>query len=168
MQHDIPVNESGPRGAAMADAVEACVHCGFCLPTCPTYVVLGEEMNSPRGRILLMKGVLEGELTLEQANPYLDPCLGCVACVTACPSGVEYGELITSFRMKAEPERGRGVVDRAFRRLVLETLPYPARFRAAATLGRFAKPFKGVLPGRLRGMLELLPDHLPRQNPYPK
>jgi len=168
VQHNIPVNESGPRGAAMADAVESCVHCGFCLPTCPTYVVLGEEMNSPRGRILLMKGVLENELTLEQANPYLDPCLGCVACVTACPSGVEYGDLITSFRMKAEKERGRGAVDRAFRRLVLETLPYPARFRAAATLGRFAKPFKSLLPGRLKGMLELLPDHLPKSEPLPE
>ena len=168
MQHDIPLNESGPRGAAMADAVESCVHCGFCLPTCPTYVVLGEEMNSPRGRILLMKGVLENDLPLEQATPYLDPCLGCVACVTACPSGVEYGELITSFRMKAEGKRKRGAVDRAFRRLVLETLPYPSRFRAAAMVGRFAKPFKNLLPGRLGGMLELLPDSLPKAEPLPE
>ena len=76
----------------MARAVETCVHCGFCLPACPTYQVLGEEMDSPRGRIVLMKQVLEGSLTLADAQPHIDRCLGCLGCVTACPSGVQYGD----------------------------------------------------------------------------
>ena len=168
MQHNIPVKRAGPHAEPMTEAIEACVHCGFCLPTCPTYVVLGEEMNSPRGRILLMKEVLENKLPLAEATPYLDPCLGCVACVTACPSGVEYGDLITPFRMKTEHERERSGVDKALRRFVLETLPYPARFRAAATLGQAAKPFKQFLRGRLGDMLGLLPDGVPKAQPLPK
>jgi Fe-S oxidoreductase len=103
MRHSIDVDGLGPRGAAMAAAIESCVHCGFCLPTCPTYVALGEELDSPRGRIVLMKTALEGELELEEALPAVDNCLGCQACVTACPSGVEYGDLITAFRAHAEP-----------------------------------------------------------------
>ncbi|MCB0202275.1 MAG: 4Fe-4S dicluster domain-containing protein, partial [Anaerolineae bacterium] len=98
MQHAIPVETLGPQGQAMADAVQACVHCGFCLPACPTYRLLGEEMDSPRGRIYLMKETLEGALPLAEAMPYIDHCLGCVGCVPACPSGVPYGDLITSFR----------------------------------------------------------------------
>ena len=89
MQHAIDVDALGPQGQAMADAVAGCVHCGFCLPTCPTYVTRGEEPHSPRGRIYLMKEVLEGNLTIEQAIGPIDSCLGCEACVTACPSGVE-------------------------------------------------------------------------------
>ncbi|HEY5571983.1 MAG TPA: 4Fe-4S dicluster domain-containing protein, partial [Anaerolineales bacterium] len=76
MQHKIPVDKLGPAGTLMAEAVEKCVHCGFCLPACPTYKVLGEEMDSPRGRIILMKSVLEEEIELEQALPYIDRCLG--------------------------------------------------------------------------------------------
>ena len=86
----------------MARAVETCVHCGFCLPACPTYRVLGEEMDSPRGRIVLMKQVLEGDLALDDALPHIDRCLGCLGCVTACPSGVKYGELLVPFRAEAE------------------------------------------------------------------
>ena len=107
MRHAIPLDDLGPAVEPIATAVEACVHCGFCLPTCPTYVTLGEEMDSPRGRILLAKGVLEGTLELDDALPYLDNCLGCQACVTACPSGVQYGELINSFRAYSEPLRDR-------------------------------------------------------------
>ena len=98
MQHEIPTAQIGPRGEKMAAAVEACVHCGFCLPSCPTYQELGEEMDSPRGRIILMKEVLEGNLSVAGAAPYIDRCLGCLGCVTACPSGVAYDELITSYR----------------------------------------------------------------------
>jgi glycolate oxidase iron-sulfur subunit len=89
VRHEIDIRRYGPQGEPMARAVEACVHCGFCLPTCPTYVTLGEEMDSPRGRIFLMKEVLEGELELEVALPFIDNCLGCLACQTACPSGVQ-------------------------------------------------------------------------------
>jgi glycolate oxidase iron-sulfur subunit len=152
----------------MAEAVEACVHCGFCLPTCPTYQLLGEEMNSPRGRIILMKEVLEGGLSLEEATPYLDPCLGCMACVTACPSGVQYGELLTPFRMQTEAKRRRPLGTTLLRRFMLATLPFPSRFRAAAMLGRLAKPLRPLLSGRLGEMLDLLPNSIPRARPLPK
>jgi glycolate oxidase iron-sulfur subunit len=169
MQHTIPVDEIGPTGAAMAGAVEACVHCGFCLAACPTYKVLGEEMDSPRGRIILMKNVLEGSLTPQEAAPYIDRCLGCVGCVTACPSGVKYGELIVAYRAHTEYERSRPAMDQVARRLVRETLPYPDRFRAAALAGKLAGPFKGALPGQLSAMLALLPESLPpRAEPLPE
>jgi glycolate oxidase iron-sulfur subunit len=151
----------------MADPIGACVHCGFCLPTCPTYVTLGEEMDSPRGRIFLMKEVLEGQLELEVALPFIDNCLGCQACQTACPSGVDYGELITPFRAYAEERRTRDPMDRAQRELVLRTLPYPRRFRLAARLGRLGRPLAGVLPDALAAMLRLLPDRVPRAQPLP-
>jgi glycolate oxidase iron-sulfur subunit len=167
MQHTIPVEKLGPAGTSMADAVEKCVHCGFCLPTCPTYTVLSEEMDSPRGRIILMKSVLEGDVELEDALPYLDRCLGCLACVTACPSGVPYGEMITPFKAYANEHRRRPVVDRAARRLALETLPYPDRFRASALSGRLAKPLQGLLPEQLQAMLALLPESLPEAQPLP-
>lgn len=167
MQHSIPVESLGPTGEFMAQAVEKCVHCGFCLPTCPTYSVLKEEMDSPRGRIVLMKSILEGELELEEALPYLDRCLGCLACVTACPSGVAYGELITPFRAYAQERRQRPLVERTARRLALETLPYPDRFRWSTLSGNLAKPFKGLLPDQLSAMLALLPEALPESQPLP-
>jgi glycolate oxidase iron-sulfur subunit len=167
MQHSIPVDEYGPQGPTMASVVESCVHCGFCLPTCPTYDTLGEEMDSPRGRIFLMKEVLEGRLELEPALPYLDNCLGCQACETACPSGVKYGELISPFRAYAEQQREREPIDRLQRMLTLQTLPYPRRFRMAARLGRVARPFARALPDSLGAMLGLLPGRLPASQPLP-
>jgi len=145
----------------MAEAVASCVHCGFCLPACPTYLELGEEMDSPRGRILLMKGALEGELSQEEVLPHVDRCLGCLACVTACPSGVEYGELLTPFREMSEKQRNRSPMEALTRTLTNQTLPYPGRFRAAAAMGRYTKIFKPLLPPALRTMLDLLPDRLP-------
>ena len=144
MRHNVPLTT--PLAEPMADAIESCVHCGFCLPTCPTYVVSGEEMHSPRGRIVLMKEVLEGALPLADAAEYLDACLGCLACVTACPSGVEYGELITPFRMEHETRRERPLAERALRGLITETLPYPARFRAAAAVGNATRPVHKFCP----------------------
>lgn len=161
MQHTIPVDELGPDGALMAHAIEQCVHCGFCLPTCPTYVALGEEMDSPRGRIFLMKSALEGELTVEATLPYVDRCLGCMACVTACPSGVPYHELLTPYRARAEAKRPRTLSEKLARRLVRETLPYPARFRLAALSGKLARPWRRFLPDSLAVMLSLLPEDLP-------
>jgi glycolate oxidase iron-sulfur subunit len=168
VQHAIPVASLGPQAQNMADAVGSCVHCGFCLPTCPTYVTLGEEMDSPRGRIVLMKEALEGTIELETALPYIDNCLGCQACETACPSGVPYGELVTPFRAYAEQHRRREPMDRLQRELVLRTLPYPRRFRAAARLGRLGRPLARVLPRSLSAMLELLPDRVPRARPLPE
>ncbi|MBI3763879.1 MAG: glycolate oxidase subunit GlcF [Chloroflexi bacterium] len=161
MQHTIPVDRVGPAGEEMARAVEKCVHCGFCLPTCPTYVTLGQEMDSPRGRIFLMKSALEGGLTVEDALPFVDRCLGCMACVTACPSGVQYAELLTPYRARTEKSRPRSFTERLARTLARETLPYPGRLRLAATTGRLAAPFRRFLPASLSAMLSLLPDELP-------
>lgn len=161
MQHTINPEAHGPRGAAMADAVSACVHCGFCLSACPTYSVLGEEMDSPRGRIYLMKSVLEGDLAATDAQPYIDRCLGCMGCEPACPSGVAYGDLLTSYRALQEETRQRPLIDSVTRRMIVETLPYPKRFRAAAKLGRLGKLMQAALPDQLGAMLGLLPDQLP-------
>ena len=161
MQHTIPIDQLGPTGEVMARAVEKCVHCGFCLPTCPTYVTLGEEMDSPRGRIFLMKSALEGALEVEDTLPFVDRCLGCMACVTACPSGVQYDELLTPYRARAEKKRPRTLAEKLTRLLVRETLPYPSRFRLAATMGKLAAPLRRLLPSSLSAMLSLLPDGLP-------
>jgi glycolate oxidase iron-sulfur subunit len=167
MQHAIPVETLGPQGPAMAQAISSCVHCGFCLPACPTYQVLGEEMDSPRGRILLMKSALEGSLTVEETLPYIDRCLGCQGCVTACPSGVQYGDLVTSYRAHAEAQRKRPLMAQVRRTLVRETIPYPDRFRVAAVAGKLGKAVAGLVPGELRGMLSLLPEQMPHARPLP-
>lgn len=151
----------------MAHAVEACVHCGFCLAACPTYRVLGEEMDSPRGRIVLMKDVLEGNLPLKEALPYVDLCLGCLACIPACPSGVPYGELLMPFRARAEERRRRPLSERLVRFTIQQTVPYPGRFRLAARTGRLARPLLGVLPGDFRAMVDLVPGKLPKTRPLP-
>ena len=162
MQHAIELDalrqEVGDAAPLMANAVSACVHCGFCLPACPTYIELGEEMDSPRGRIVLMKEVLEGGLELEEALPHIDPCLGCMSCVTACPSGVEYGELLMPFRELAEGKRRRSLFDRWWRGLMLDTLASPGRLRWMLRLGRLAGPFRSFLPARLAAPLDLLPQ----------
>ena len=165
MQHVIPIDQIGPAGPEMARAVEQCVHCGFCLPTCPTYVALGEEMDSPRGRIFLMKSALEGVAQVADTLPFVDRCLGCMACVTACPSGVQYADLLMPYRARSEKTRSRAWADRLARTLVRETLPYPARFRLATSAGRLAAPFRRLMPSKLAAMLSLLPDQLPPASP---
>ena len=154
----------------MAAAVEACVHCGFCLSTCPTYLVLGEEMDSPRGRIYLMKQVLEGELPLTgTVSGHIDRCLGCLACVTACPSGVRYGELLTPFRALREERAPRPAPWRWLRAALLATLPYPRRFRWALRLAALARRLAGGWnwPAEVRAMLELAPERVPPPRPLP-
>jgi glycolate oxidase iron-sulfur subunit len=151
----------------MVDPIASCVHCGFCLPTCPTYVTMGEEMDSPRGRIFLIKEVLEGKMEVELAQPYLDNCLGCQACETACPSGVRYGDLITEFRGRQEPERKRPMGERLRRDLALRTLPHGRRFRAAARAGAVARRVRAAVPRALRPMVDLLPERLPPARPLP-
>jgi len=169
MEHKIELKSIGlPQADAMAHAISTCVHCGFCLPACPTYQVLGEEMDSPRGRIVLMRCVLEKSLPLDTATPYLDRCLGCLGCVTACPSGVPYGELLSSFRAYSEDKRHRPLIDRVARKMASQTLPFPNRFRWAASLGRLAKPFAALFPAPLRAMLGLVPNRLPKSISIPE
>lgn len=160
MRHNLPIDKLGPTGRGMADAVQACVHCGFCLPTCPTYRPMGQEMDSPRGRIALMKECLEGSLPLEQALPHLDNCLGCLACETSCPSGVSYRELVGPFRERAENMRSRSWLDRYRRKFILRALSRPRLFSSLAKFSRLARPFRKWLPKRLGVMLDLLPQRL--------
>jgi len=138
-----------------------CVHCGFCLPACPTYVSWGEEMDSPRGRIDLMKGLAEGAIPLDPiVTEHLDACLGCMGCVTACPSGVRYDLLIESTRAKMEEAAPRSAFDRAFRALIFALFPYPDRLRALAyplTLVRISG-LQALI--RKSGILKLLPLRL--------
>ncbi len=168
MLHEIPTEKFGPLGAPMAKAIESCVHCGFCLAACPTYQELGQEMDSPRGRILLMKEVLEGKLDWEDAQPHIDRCLGCLACEPACPSGVPYRDLISPFRVLAREKIKRPLGDRFARFVSAQTVPYPSRFRLAAMPGKFAKAMIPLMPPVLRPMVELLPDSLPPKQTWPE
>src|SRR6267154_2372194 len=125
MLHKIPTATLGPLGAPMAHAVETCVHCGFCLAACPTYRELGQEMDTPRGRIVLMKEVLEGALPLAAAQSHIDRCLGCLACEPACPSGVPYRDLISPFRARMQPRMPRSLGEKLRRLMAAQTIPFP-------------------------------------------
>ena len=161
MQHAIKTEEHGPLGEPMAHAVQACVHCGFCLAACPTYQELGQEMDTPRGRIVLMKQVLEGTLPWAEAQPHVDRCLGCLACEPACPSGVPYRDLISPFRAEAEPHFKRTPAERLRRWLAAKTIPYPARFRAALAGAKLGQLLGPLVPTALRPMLALAPSEVP-------
>jgi glycolate oxidase iron-sulfur subunit len=138
-----------------------CVHCGFCLPACPTYVLWGEEMDSPRGRIYMMAKAAQGEAPLDQNfRTHMDNCLGCMACMTACPSGVQYNNLIESTRAQVERNIPRDTTDSLFRKLLFATFPYPRRLRLMA-LPLLAYQRSGVQSLiRASGILKLLPKRL--------
>ncbi len=163
MLHGIKPEEHGAWGEPMAKAVQTCVHCGFCLPACPTYQEFGEEMDSPRGRIVLMKQVLEGELAPRAAQPHIDRCLGCLACEPACPSGVVYRDLISPFRAEMETKRAfaRSPAARLRRWVAGQTIPFPARFRAAVAAAKIGKALRPLLPSALRPMVDLAPASVP-------
>src|SRR5438067_9858560 len=129
--------------------LDDCVHCGFCLDTCPTYVLWANEADSPRGRIVLMGEALHsaGELSDEMVTHW-DRCLGCMACVTACPSGVRYDRLIERTRPQIERHHKRSVSERALRKLLFATLPYPRRLRLLAPFLGPARTVRPALPGR--------------------
>ena len=147
--------------------IDKCVHCGFCLPTCPTYALWGEEMDSPRGRIYLMKSALEGRVAMTDAFVgHFDACLGCMACVTACPSGVEYAPLVEATRAQIERRHERSLGDRLFRAGLFAVIPYPARLRLALAplvVYGWIKPLAdrsgllNLLPARVRALAKLAP-----------
>ena len=152
------------------DVIEDCVHCGFCLPTCPTYTLWGEEMDSPRGRIVIMReGIEAGSELSDVMVTHLDRCLGCMACVTACPSGVRYDRLIEDARAQVERNHERGPAERGLRQAIFETFTHPGRLRAlvpalaaARRLGvtRLARRRGGVADrlGPLKDMLAMAPE----------
>ena len=146
-----------PEKALLAD----CVHCGFCLPACPTYVLWGQEMDSPRGRIYMMKKALEGQSPLDQRfGLHMDNCLGCMACMTACPSGVEYNKLIEDTRAQVERNIPRTTADGLFRKLLFATFPYVKRLRLLA-LPMLVYQRSGLQRlVRATGLLRLLPQRL--------
>jgi glycolate oxidase iron-sulfur subunit len=138
------------------ELTRTCVHCGFCLPTCPTYVLWNEEMDSPRGRIQLMEKTAQGTLRLSPTVvEHFDRCLGCMACVSSCPSGVRYDVLIEETRHVVEEEHIRPRAERLQRRLLFATLPHPRRLRAALRLAPLARRLPA--PAWTRPMLELAP-----------
>ena len=143
-----------PEGREADAILRACVHCGFCTATCPTYQLLGDELDGPRGRIYLIKQVLEGRRPSRRTQLHLDRCLTCRACETTCPSGVQYARLADIGRTVIEKQVERSLWERLRRFALRKTVPYPWRFKFLLTLGRLAKP--------------LLPSHLKTQIPAPQ
>ncbi len=155
-----PSNFDGHKAPEMA-LIEDCVHCGFCLPACPTYVLWGEEMDSPRGRIYMMKKSAQGEAPLDQRfGLHMDNCLGCMACMTACPSGVQYNKLIEDTRAQVERNVPRSTTDSLFRKILFATFPYVRRLRLLA-LPMLLYQRSGLQKLlRASGLLRLLPKRL--------
>ncbi|PSO19019.1 MULTISPECIES: glycolate oxidase subunit GlcF [Bradyrhizobium] len=165
---------------AEADKIlRACVHCGFCTATCPTYVLLGDELDSPRGRIYLIKEMLEkDQAPTAEVVKHVDRCLSCLACMTTCPSGVNYMHLVDQARVRIEERYQRPLTERLLRQVLAFVLPDPQRFRISMVLARLARPLAVLLPTprpsatpgliqRLKAMLALAPNRLPPRGALP-
>src|SRR4051794_29390037 len=157
--------------------LRTCVHCGFCTATCPTYVLLGDELDSPRGRIYLIKEMLEKDKPpTAEVVKHIDRCLSCLACMTTCPSGVHYMHLVDQARVRIERDYSRPLAERALRAVLALVLPRPKLFRAGMIMARLARPFAALLPApkaaatpglmrRIKAMLALAPKRLPAPGP---
>ncbi|WP_458791673.1 glycolate oxidase subunit GlcF [Yoonia sp. MH D7] len=158
-----PAQLTDPATKGANDILRACVHCGFCTATCPTYQVLGDELDSPRGRIYLIKDMLENQRTPDAKTVlHIDRCLSCLACMTTCPSGVHYMHLVDHARSYIEKNYKRPLSDRALRWVLARILPYPTRFRIALLGAKITRPFARFIPDpRLRAMLEMAPKTIP-------
>ncbi len=158
-----PAQLEDPGTARANEILRACVHCGFCTATCPTYQVLGDELDSPRGRIYLMKDMLENERVPDAKTvKHIDRCLSCLACMTTCPSGVHYMHLVDHARAYIEKNYKRPLSERALRWILAQILPYPMRFRVALLGAKIGRPFARFMPdARLRAMLEMAPATIP-------
>ena len=161
--------------ASSEKILRTCVHCGFCTATCPTYLLLGDELDSPRGRIYLIKDMLEsGKPASPEVVKHIDRCLSCLSCMTTCPSGVHYMHLVDHARSYIEATYRRPWHDRLLRTLLARVLPYPNRFRLAMGAALLAKPFKGLIGAlpflgtRLGAMIELAPAQVPARSPFDK
>jgi glycolate oxidase iron-sulfur subunit len=166
-----------PDSAEANKILRKCVHCGFCTATCPTYVLLGDELDSPRGRIYLIKEMLEkDQKPTQEVVKHIDRCLSCLACMTTCPSGVNYMHLVDQARVKIEKEYTRPLPERLLRDVLAFVLPRPALFRASMIMARLARPLAALLPStrtqaspnllsRVKAMLTMAPTQLPPAGP---
>ncbi len=163
-----PAALADPHMAASEKILRTCVHCGFCTATCPTYLLLGDELDSPRGRIYLIKDMLEGgKPATTEVVRHVDRCLSCLSCMTTCPSGVHYMHLVDHARAHIESTYSRGFADRLLRSVLANVLPHPGRFRLALAAALLAKPFRflfaalPVVGARLDAMIDLAPSRFP-------
>ena len=164
MQTNFTAEQLADPGTARANEIlRSCVHCGFCTATCPTYKVLGDELDSPRGRIYLIKDMLEnGKIPDAKTVGHIDRCLSCLSCMTTCPSGVHYMHLVDHAREYIEKTYRRPLGERALRWLLARILPYPGRFRLALMGAKLARPFRRLVPdARMRAMLDMAPRDIP-------
>lgn len=152
-----------PKTQRANEILRSCVHCGFCTATCPTYQILGDELDSPRGRIYLIKDMLENErVPDEKTVKHIDRCLSCLACMTTCPSGVHYMHLVDQAREYINDHYKRPWHDRLLRWVLARILPYPNRFRLALLGAKLARPLRRLIPDpRLRAMVEMAPRQIP-------
>ena len=142
--------------------LRTCVHCGFCTATCPTYVLLGDELDSPRGRIYMIKNLLEsGQPATAKVVKHIDRCLSCLSCMTTCPASVDYMHLVDRARVRIEKTFARPWTERMLRALLAFVLPSPGMFRLALKAAALGRPFKGMLPGRLKGLVAMAPARVP-------
>ena len=179
MKTDFSLAQLADPDLAEADKIlRACVHCGFCTATCPTYVLLGDELDSPRGRIYLIKDMLENDRKpTQEVVKHIDRCLSCLACMTTCPSGVNYMHLVDQARVRVETQYERPLFERIIRAVLARVLPDPRLFRISMIAARLAKPLMLLLPAtssseanptvfaRMRAMLALAPRRLPPAGP---
>ncbi|WGU40303.1 glycolate oxidase subunit GlcF [Phenylobacterium sp. NIBR 498073] len=164
-----PAQLADPDTASSEKIIRTCVHCGFCTATCPTFLLLGDELDSPRGRIYLMKEMLEkGGPPSARTVKHVDRCLSCLSCMTTCPSGVNYMHLVDHARAYIEEHHVRPWPERFLRAMLARVLPDRALFRWALRLAQVGRPLAGLLPGRLKGMAAMAPVRLPPPDPAEK
>ncbi|MDG1280101.1 MAG: glycolate oxidase subunit GlcF [Pseudorhodobacter sp.] len=161
--HFSPEQLKDPAIQRSNEILRTCVHCGFCTATCPTYQVLGDELDSPRGRIYLIKDMLENNRPADEKTvKHIDRCLSCLACMTTCPSGVHYMHLVDNAREYIEKTYKRPFTDRALRWVLAQIIPHPTRFRLALLGAKIGRPFAFLMPdARLRAMLAMAPKTIP-------